>query len=182
MSALVRDELIELLLSSYADFERRLTRRLGSNELAGEALQDTYVRLRRTDNLGEIRNPRSYLFRMAINIASNRVRAEARHLSAAQVEMLIDLPDESPDPAQVAQARSDLAAVARALDQLPPRRRAIFRRAWVDGISHAEIGAEFGIAIRTVRHELRLATEYLHRATQRSAIDRRFSHSDVSLS
>lgn len=181
MSTLARDALIELLLSSYVDLERRLARRLGSDEVAGDALQDTYVRLRRTENLGEIRNPRAYLFRMAINIARNRLRADVRLLSATQIELLTDLPDESPDPSQIAQARSDLAAVEHALDQLPSRRRAIFRRAWVDGASHAEISVEFGIAIRTVGRELQLATESLHRATQRNGSDLPFSRSGVSL-
>ena len=176
-----RDLFVELLLKSYPELKRRLAGRLGSAELASEALQDTYVRLRRTEFVGEIRNPTSYLYRMAVNIARNRVRDEARFLSAEEVETLIDLPDEAPDPLRIAEARSELAAVERALEQLPERRRRIFRRAWVDGASHDTIASEFQLAIRTVRHELQLATEHLHNATQEKGVaDLQFRLSQVS--
>lgn len=165
MSA-ARDTLVELLLSAYPDLKRWLAGRLGSSDLAGEALQDTYVRLQRTENLDNVRNPKSYLLRMAINIANNRLRAERRHLSAAEVEALIDIPDDAPDPLRVAEARSELEAVKRALSELPPRRSAIFRRIWVDGASYEEIATEFNISVRTARHELLLATRSLHEATQ----------------
>jgi DNA-directed RNA polymerase specialized sigma24 family protein len=56
-----------------------------------------------------------------------------------------------------------------ALERLPARRRAIFRRAWVDGATHDGIAVEFGLAVRTVRHELLLATRQLHDATRESA-------------
>lgn len=166
MSSSARDILVALLLSSYGDLKKRLTSRLGSAEAANEALQDTYVRLRRSDIQGDLRNPRAYLITMALNIASNRVRSEARHLSAADVEELLDVADESPDPARIAEARSELAAVERALQALPPRRRAMFRRFWVDNADYKKIASDFNVSERTVRNELLLATRYLHAATQ----------------
>ena len=160
-----RDILVSLLISDYSKLTRRLAGRLGSADLANEALQDTYVRLGRTEIQEEIRNPRSYLIRMAINIASNRTRSEARHLSTADVDALLELPDESPGPLRIVEARSDLAAVQRALENLAPRRREMFRRFWVENATYAEIAQYFGLSERTVRHELLLATRYLHTAT-----------------
>lgn len=161
-----RDVLIQLLVSNYAELKKRLAGRLGSAEAANEALQDTYVRLRRTEIQGELRNPHSYLISMALNIASNRRRSEARHLSAADVEELIEIADESPGPLRIAEARSDLAAVERALQALPPRRRAMFRRFWVENADYKGIALDFNVSERTVRHELLLATRYLHAATE----------------
>jgi RNA polymerase sigma-70 factor (ECF subfamily) len=176
-----RDVLIALLLTSYPELRRKLAALLGSTDLANEALQDTYIRLQRTEILDEIRSPRSYLFRMAINIARNRNRAEARHLAAADIETLINIPDDAPGPQRAVEARLQLAAVENALQQLPARRRQIFRRAWVDGTAHEAIAVEFGIAVRTVRHELQLATEYLHRATkEKSVAELQFRLSQVS--
>lgn len=166
MSASPRDRLISLLISEFAELKRRLTGRLGSAEAASEALQDTYVRLRRTEDLGEVRNPRSYLLSMAINIAINRFRSEARHLSSADVQELIDLPDDNPDPEQVASARSDLEAVERALQGLPERRRAMFCRFWVHSVGYQEIALEFNVSERTVRNEILLGTRHLHKATE----------------
>ncbi|MEP9360966.1 RNA polymerase sigma factor [Sphingomonas sp. KR3-1] len=166
MSGSARDVLVALLISSYPDLKRRLTGRLGSAEAANEALQDTYVRLQRTEIQGELRNPRSYLITMAINIASNRVRSEARHLSATDIEGLLEIADESPDPLRIAEARSELAAVERALQALPSRRRAMFRRFWVENADYGRIASDFNVSERTVRHELLLATRYLHAATE----------------
>lgn len=161
-----RDALLGLLLTDYPEFRQRLTGRLGSADLAADALQDTYVRLERSGHLGEVRNPRSYLFRMALNIASNIRRGEVRHLSVADVETLTSIVDDTPGPEQVAEARSELAVVQRALDAMPERRRAIFRRSWVDGVPDREIAAEFGLSERTIRHELLTATRFLHEATR----------------
>lgn len=166
VSATSRDILVGLLVSSYGDLRKRLAGRLGSADAANEALQDTYVRLQRTEIDGELRNPRSYLIRMALNIASNRMRAEARHLSATDLEALLEIADDNPGPVRLAEARSDLAAVERALAGLPPRRRAMFRRFWVDNADYKTIALDFELSERTVRHELLLATRYLHTATE----------------
>lgn len=166
MSSSARDVLVSLLVSAYPDLKRRLAGRLGSAELANDALHDTYVRLHRAEIDGEVRNPRSYLITMALNIASNAARTEARHLSAFEVETLIDIPDEAPDPSRTAQARSELAAVDAALQSLPERRRRIFRRFWTEGASYKELSVENNVSERTIRHELLLANRHVHQATE----------------
>ncbi len=90
----------------------------------------------------------------------------AEDLSAADIQELVELPDETPDQGRVAEARSDLRAVERALEGLPARRRAMFRRFWVHNIVYKEIALEFNVSERTVRHELLLATRYLQEATE----------------
>lgn len=161
MSA-VRNRLIEWLLTTYPDLRRRLAIRLGSADRADEALQDTYIRLQRLDALTEVKNPRSYLLSMATNIARNQARFERRYLSKAEVETLIGVTDETVDPVRVVEARSELAAIRRLLVQLPSRRSAIFLRIWRDGAAYEDVAAEFRISVRTVRHELLLATRSLH--------------------
>ena len=69
-----------LLADRYDDLKTRLSRRLGSSELASDALQDTYVRLGRTEISGPIRSPAAYLFRMAFNVAMDQKRIEKRRL------------------------------------------------------------------------------------------------------
>lgn len=166
MSSSQRDTLVGLLVSTYPDLKKRLTRRLGSVDAASEALQDTYLRLQRAEFKNEIRNPKSYLVSMALNIASNRTRSEARYLSAADVQELLEIPDDSPGPSRIAEARSELTAVEEALRALPARRRAMFCRFWVDNASYQEIALDFNVSERTVRHDLLLATRYLHEATK----------------
>ena len=47
------------LIDRYDEIKGRLTQRLGSPELAGDALQDAWVKIARVDALGDIRNSRA---------------------------------------------------------------------------------------------------------------------------
>jgi RNA polymerase sigma-70 factor (ECF subfamily) len=149
-----------LLLSSYEDFAHWLTRRLGSHELAREALQETYLRLERGNEIGPVHSPKAYLLRTAINIATNKRVADKRRLGISESERLLAIPDEAPDPARTVEARSELDALTKALNELPERRRQIFLASWIDEVSHREIADRFGISIRTVQIELKDALEH----------------------
>jgi RNA polymerase sigma-70 factor, ECF subfamily len=155
-----RATLRHLLLAGYDDLKRRLTRRLGSAELAGEALQDAFLRLECAPNIGVVRSPQAYLFRMAFNLAINRQTAENRRLSPVALDALLGFADDSPGPARTAEARSEIEALKRALAELPARRREIFLASWVEEISHSEIARRFGVSLRTIQIELKYAVEH----------------------
>ncbi|MDF0490370.1 RNA polymerase sigma factor [Sphingomonas sp. H39-1-10] len=170
MSASAKDKLVAALVSAYPRLTRMLADRLGSVDRAEEALNDTYVRLHRESvQFSEVRDPQSYLYRMAMNAAGNQRERDDFYLSAADIEELIELPDEAPDPLRVAEGRSELEAVQRALDALPERRRAVFRRVWIEGASYAVVAAEFGLAERTARYELLQAVRAMHEATKKNS-------------
>jgi RNA polymerase sigma-70 factor (ECF subfamily) len=123
-----------LFLDRYDDLKARLTQRLGSADLAGDAMQDTWLRLARTESVGVVQSPRSYLFRIALNVAEDRRRTEQRRpLSAVEIESLLELADDAPTPEQTVVARSDLEAFKAIVDELPRRRRAIFRQCFPSG-------------------------------------------------
>lgn len=152
-----RAALRQLLVVNYETLTQRLARRLGSTDTAREALQDTYVRLEGAAEIGVIRSPQDYLFRTALNVATDRRRAEARRLNAAEVDSLLDIPDEMPDAERVVEARSELQALSRALAELPERRRLIFKAVLLDNIPRREIAKRFGITQRTVDLEVQRA-------------------------
>jgi RNA polymerase sigma-70 factor (ECF subfamily) len=150
----------QLFLESYNDLKARLTRQLGSADLAGDALQDTWLRLARTESVVSVSSPRSYLYRIVLNVAQDNRRTEKRHLTVAEITGLLDVADGMPDPAQVTEARSDLEAFEKVLAELPPRRRAILLAARLDNLQLQEIADRLGISLRLVSKELRLAHEY----------------------
>ncbi len=160
MSDAERTALRQALVVNYADLSRRLTRRLGSSEAANEALQETYLRLESASVLGSIRNPIGYLLRIAVNIAVDRRRADARRLSSTEVDALLDFADEAPGPARIVEARSELQALERALAEMPPRRRAIFKAVLLDKIPRRDIAKRFNVSIRTIDIEVQRALEY----------------------
>jgi RNA polymerase sigma factor (sigma-70 family) len=126
------DLLRALLVDRYEELKRRLARRLGSSDLATEALQETWLRLQRPGEPGVLNRPDAYLFRVALNVAADRRDAERRRLALSEVEMLRHLDDDELDPERFAESRSEVVALAQALDELSPRCRAIFIAARLD--------------------------------------------------
>ncbi|HEY0330285.1 MAG TPA: RNA polymerase sigma factor [Rhodopseudomonas sp.] len=149
--------LVDELVARYDDFKRRLTVRLGSAELASEALQDTFLRLRSATILDQVQSPRAYLLRTALNIAINRVLSEKRRMTAAEVDAMVEIPDDAPDPTRVVEGRSDIAALKRALAELPPRRREIVLAAAFNDVPYSVLAARFGVTVRTIQIEMKHA-------------------------
>jgi RNA polymerase sigma factor (sigma-70 family) len=148
----------ELLVDRYHDLRERLTRRLGSQELATEALHEVYLRLDRADDMSPVISPAAYLFTAAYNIASGHRRAEGRRGRQTVADGAInDIPDRQPGPDDIFEARGELAALARALLTLPPRQRAILIAARYEQVPRAEIARRHRISRRLVQVELQRA-------------------------
>jgi RNA polymerase sigma factor (sigma-70 family) len=172
MTEMTRAGLRSLLEARYTAFREHLKRRLGSAELADEALQDTWLRLTRGGDVGVVRSPDTYLFRIALNVAADRREAEHRRLSQTEVEAALHIADEVLDPAQIVEARSEFAALERALQEISPRRRAIFIMARVEEVAHDEIARRFGISPRMVEKELRRALDHCSGRLDRKVVRR----------
>src|ERR1700761_6166297 len=72
----VRQLLRDQFLLGYDQLKARLTERLGSAELASEALQDAWLRLENVTLIGPVHRPWPYVLRIAYNIALKRLRRE----------------------------------------------------------------------------------------------------------
>jgi len=149
----------QLLVLGYDQLKARLTQRLGSSELAGEAVQDTWLRLHHASSVGPVRNPSNYLFRIALNVARDRLATDRRYQTLERIEA-IDLIDEAAGPADTLEARSELALVERLMAELPPRQRQILVAARLDGLPRSEIARRLGVSLSTVEKELKSAHEY----------------------
>jgi RNA polymerase sigma factor (sigma-70 family) len=160
MSETEWNALRDALVNGYEDLARRLTRRLHSSELAREALQDTYLRLHRGGEIGQVDHPQRYVLRIATNLARDRQRSEQRRSVTSDLDGALAIPDDAPDPAHVAEAKSDLAALERAMATLPARRRAIFLAAWKENLPPGAIAQRYGIGKRRVHTELELARQH----------------------
>ncbi len=149
-----------LFVERYDDFKTRLTKRLGSADLAGDALHETWLRLSHAEAATVVRSPQSYLFRAVLNTAEDQRRSASRHLSAVEIGSLFDLEDNTPSPAQEVEARSDVQLLSHILAELPPRRRAIMLASRLDGLKREQIAAQLRVSVRLVTKELRLAHEH----------------------
>jgi RNA polymerase sigma factor (sigma-70 family) len=152
-----RAALRQLLVGGYGELKARLTQRLGSAELAGDVLQDTWLRLERAAPVGPVRLPQSYLLRIAYNIALKRRQAERKTVTLDDARSVLDLADDMPDPASVAEGRSEVALLRQAVAELTPRQREILFASRLDNVPLAELAARYGISQRWVERELRFA-------------------------
>jgi RNA polymerase sigma factor (sigma-70 family) len=148
------------LVENYDGLIRKLTRRLGSSDFAHEALHETFLRLDRVTDVEPVRSPADYIFRTAINIAKDRQKAQNYRVSATEIDALLDVRDEGPDPAEVAEARSEIEAFKRALAELPPRPREVLCSISIEGQRAQEVAARLQVSLRTVESDLKLALSH----------------------
>jgi len=165
--------LLRLFMERRHELRRRLKSRLGSDELANDALQETYLRIERMgDGACVSSNPAGYLFRMAINVASDQRHAEARYLTGSEVEDLLNVGADTLDPARVTHAQQEMHVLEQALGELTERQRAIVIAARIDDVSQEDIARRFGISVRMVGKELKKALEHCGKRLDRKVIQR----------
>jgi len=152
----------QLLVAGYDDLKQRLTRRLGSADAAAEVLHETWLRLGRASEIPTVREPRSYLYRMVLNVAVDQRRAHLRWLNKSRVDSVLQT-DHEPGPERIVAARSDVAALERALAELPPRCRKIFVAALLEDLPYREIASRFQISLRSVEREMNRAFAHCDR-------------------
>jgi RNA polymerase sigma-70 factor (ECF subfamily) len=153
-------ELQQRLLLRYGDLKRRLTRALGSSELAGDALHDTWLRLERGGDLTKVHSPDTYLLHVALNIARDNLRSENRRVTISDAETLLGIVDDAPDAERAAESRSELRALMAVMAELPPRQKAILMAARLENLGRREIAKRYGVSVRYVHRELEAAQEY----------------------
>jgi RNA polymerase sigma-70 factor (ECF subfamily) len=132
-----------------------LTLRLHSFQDAKEVAQEAYVRLLELDRTGAVSFMRAYLFRIAANLAVDRVRRQIVRRKAAEEEQhFLDDVDEAAAPERTCIAREELEEIGRRLQSLPPKCQQAF-------VMHAmlerpvkEIAEEMKLTERMVRYYL----------------------------
>ncbi len=130
---------------------RYLRRRGVPADVSEDLLQNAFLTLweRRAD-IDETRSLRALLFRIAHTRALNHFRDTARFAD----------PEAAPEPADPttpdASAGYHLtqAALRKAIDRLPPRRRAVFELCFMEELTYREAAEALGISVKTVEHQM----------------------------
>lgn len=128
----------------------------GSADTADDLLQESYYRFLRADAaLGNEALRKSYLFRIATNLAHDRFRRERR-----QPEIVTDEREQVPgEGVSSPDARIHL---TQAFSGLTPRERSLLWLAYAEGSSHQEIAARTGLRAGSIK-------SLLYRARRRLA-------------
>jgi RNA polymerase sigma-70 factor (ECF subfamily) len=167
-----RAVLQRFLVLGYDELRARLARRFGSVELASDVLHETWLRIENATPADVVRSPKHYLLQMAANVALRRLRAENNFVTLTDAKMAVGIVDDAPDPESAAIARSEVAALAKALAELTPRRRDILLASRLDGVQLWAIAERLGISQRLVEIELKHALAHCALRVKRNVIKR----------
>jgi RNA polymerase sigma factor (sigma-70 family) len=130
-----------------------LAARLHDAQDARDVAQEAYVRLLQLDTPGALSFLRGYLFKIAENLAIDRIRHRALRVRAAYTEgLLFGELDESSSAERNLLTQEELSRISARLTELP----ATWRRAFVMHVlldrSTKDIAAEMNVSDRTVRN------------------------------
>src|ERR1700749_2698108 len=102
-------------LLGYDELKARLTQRLGSAELASDALQDAWLRLETAVPTAPIDPPYPYLLRIAYNLGLRSAERARETVTLDDANASLSLIDESPDPIQIQEGRAELEMLKQAM-------------------------------------------------------------------
>ena len=129
-----------------------LSTRLSRAQDIDDLAQEVYLRLLRVPRPDLVKNPKAYMYRVALN-----VEYEWQHRSAQtqehSPEWLMDLPaEETPDREQVQKEQAD--ATTTALASLPATTRTAIVLHTRDAMTYPQIAAHMGVTRRAVKRHI----------------------------
>jgi RNA polymerase sigma factor (sigma-70 family) len=144
-----------------------LLRRTGDRQVAEELAHDVWVQIAPRAEDPTIENPDAWLRRVAVNVAINWLKANAYRAGMLRHDIeLDDVAEDGIDMERTLHARRGIEYLTRLVDELPPRRRAVFLLYRGRGLSLNETAEEMGISVKTVKVQM---TEALRVLRQRMA-------------
>jgi RNA polymerase sigma factor (sigma-70 family) len=168
MAQSTRARLRSTLVDQYERLRARLASRVGSRDLASEALHEMWIKLSEGADLAPVADPPSYVFRGALNAARDLESDRRRVLADAEISTILGLADEAPGPDRIAEAKNELALLRKALRELKPRQREIFLAITQGEADHEMLAEKYGVSVRMIQMELRSAILHCARRTARN--------------
>lgn len=130
-----------------------LRRKLGCPESAADLAQDTFIRLLSAREAPTLNEPRAFLVTVAKRVLFNFYRRQ--DLERAYLDALAQMPQHvAPSEEDRAIILQTLVELDQLLDGLPVQVKRAFLLAQLDGLTYAQIGAQLGISIATVKRHL----------------------------
>jgi RNA polymerase sigma-70 factor (ECF subfamily) len=138
---------VQLRGAAHTDLVRFLGARLPRADV-DDVAQECYLRLQRCEHLLAVRDPKAFLFRIAVNLLTDRARQHARRQrDLKRLGVAVHFEDAEDEPCTDAALEDALAAeqawrsIAAALERLPAKCRRALLMQRIDGLSHEEIAA-----------------------------------------
>jgi RNA polymerase sigma-70 factor (ECF subfamily) len=165
----------ECLVANYNRLHRRLLQYLGCPDRASDCLHDAWIHLSDSSLPAGVRHPEAYVYRVARNLAIDSLRAGKSMMSLDDLGETDALVDPFPGPDRVAESRSELAAVDRAVQCLPYRDQSILFDLRIQECSRGEVARRVGLSTRRVDTVLRQTLDYCAARLEGGSMVRRYA-------
>lgn len=164
-------DIAELFREHNAALLRFAAAKLGSEQEARDVAQEAYVRLLQLDRPETISYLRAFLFKIASNLAMDRLRAR-RRMPPAPAVLDEDLVVFDLSPERHCAGQEMVEVLKHALQELPAKCRDIFVLHRMEGLSRGEIAVRMGLGERMVRLYMARALEHVRRRLDEASQDR----------
>ena len=147
-------------MCSSISFARALVK---AKEPAEEVVSDVFIKVwEKRRELEKIESLKLYLYvatrHIALNYLDKQRRKSTKPLDYFQHSELISV---NLDPEQLLITADMMAMLRKAVDQLPPKCKVIFKLVKEDGLKYKEVAEILGISVKTVENQLAIALHKL---------------------
>ena len=131
---------------------------LKSQEEADELVSDIFIRIwQKRDQLGIIETPLFYFYTTAKNLSINRLKKQKRQVILSAEDWLVQMNTIYFDPEQLMITEEMVRQIRKAVNDLPPRCRLIFKLIKEDGLKYKETAELLQLSVKTVEAQMAIA-------------------------
>ncbi|MGC4097125.1 MAG: sigma-70 family RNA polymerase sigma factor [Nitrospira sp.] len=147
--------LIGPFLTYYDQLTRLLTKKLGCRDLAADVVQDTYLRVTRVDQEIAISHPKAFVYRTAINLATDVLRRR-RLRSVYEVDAVSteEIASRAPSAETALEAQQQCRLLQEAISTLPTKSRTVFLLHKAEQLSYSEVAIRLNISKSAVEKHM----------------------------
>ncbi len=163
--------LVTLAQQHQQSLERFLARKLDNPADAAEVAQEALLRIHRLNKPQALDNARAFLFQVASNLATDRLRRRALHnrfLKNEQNQLLeeniVDVNASGASPEQILDAREQLQHIYAAIGELPDKCQQAFLLHRNSGMPYAAIAQELNVSVSSVEKYILQALKHCRSA------------------
>jgi len=150
----------ELFTSLYSYLFRFAKSLVKAKEPAEEIISDVFIKVwEKRKELEKIENLKLYLYVTTRNIAYNYLDKQKRTATNPLEDLQAEFTSLYFDPEQMLITADMMARIQKAVDQLPPKCKMIFKLTKEDGLKYREVAELLNISIKTVENQLTIALQ-----------------------
>lgn len=154
-------ELFLLLHSRLKQFAYSI---LKSSEEAEELVSDIFIGIwQKKDQFTVIETPLLYFYTTAKNLAINRLKKQKRQVNLSGEDWLVQTNSIYFDPEQLMITEEMVRQIKKAVNDLPPRCRLIFKLIKEDGLKYKETAVLLELSVKTVEAQMAIALRRIAR-------------------